>query len=77
MKDEIARMFEGNPNNVKATSQEVIDVVYGEGRPIVTIYTGEKYAQWHDEFTQNAASIPDLKPLLRLLIDQGYKMNLD
>ncbi len=44
--------------------------------PIVSIYTGEKYAEFHDEFTQTALMNPELQPLVKFLNENRYRTNL-
>jgi len=44
---------------------------------IATLYLSDKYAEFHDEFTQTANTNPELKPLYDYLIKNGWGTNLD
>ncbi len=48
-----------------------------ERRPIITLYLGDKYAKFHDEFTQTAYSNSKLRPLVYYLEKNSWEMNLD
>ena len=76
---EIGKMFRGNRNGVRITTEEVIKITYkGDNfEPVVDIYAGSKYAEWHGEFVQTAPTNPDLKPLFDRLSEEGYEMNVD
>lgn len=55
-------------------SQQALDIQYmvkEEPRPICTIFVGDRYIQFHDEFTQLGCDIPELKSL----IDAGWDNN--
>lgn len=45
--------------------------------PIVSLYFGDKYAQFHDEFTQTARNNSELKPLVDYLVRNHWETNLD
>ena len=68
-----------NPNN-SMSSHEVIDIE-NQGRDkrrhqVVTLYLMDKYAVFHDEYTQTAFSIPELKPLVDYCIKNDWNTNL-
>jgi len=44
---------------------------------MVTLYLGDKYAQFHEEFTQTADTNPELKPLIDYVTKRGWRNNLD
>jgi len=78
----ILRTMSHNPNN-SFDSQKIIDITnYGsdnEKHQVVTLHLGDKYAQFHDEFTQLSTIIPELKPLAEYILDEknGWETNLD
>lgn len=45
--------------------------------PVFTLYVSNKYAQFHNEFTQIAYNAESLKPLIKYLENNGWKTNLD
>lgn len=81
--ENVIREFLENSNN-KISSQEVVTLYNnqpgGDGFipvPIVNLYLGEKYAKFHEEYTQIAPSINELKPLIKYLDENGFETNLD
>ena len=44
--------------------------------PVVTLYVGNKSAQFHGEFTQTASDNPELKPLIDYLEKNNWDYNL-
>ena len=74
MRETMIRLFE-NPEKVRVITQEIMDVVY-DGKEMVTIYMGDKYAQWHGDFARTAPLNPELRPLVEYLSYIGYRQNL-
>ncbi len=57
-----------NPNN-SIIEQEIVDIFNGVGekkKHVATIYTRDKYIEFHGEYTQIAFFIDELKPLIEL-----------
>ncbi len=75
LKNLLDNLEKDNSNN-KIQKQEIFKVFNGE-HVIVTIYPSDKYAKFHDEYTQTALSIEEFKPLIRYLEKENYEMNLD
>ena len=77
--DLILRNLAKNKNNT-FDSQKIIDItnlgVDNEKHHVVTLYLGEEYAQFYDEFEQTALTIPELIPLTDYLINNGWEVNL-
>lgn len=80
LSDVLNNIKQGNANRISIDRQEVVNVTFendkGKGI-IVSIYTGSKYAQFHDEFVQTATTIQELQPLIQYLDTEGYRTNLD
>jgi len=81
LKEVIDKLMENTNNSLD--TQEVIDIDHigsdKQKHQLVTLFLGDKYAQFHDEYTQLASSIPDLKPLADYVLDEsnGWDNNLD
>lgn len=75
--DKLLEKLGENPNN-NITRQEIVDISNGE-KHIVTLFLEDRYAQFHDEFTQIApvSDIPDLKLIVDYLSKEGYDTNSD
>lgn len=48
-----------------------------ETTPIVSLYFGDKYAQFYNGFPQTAWNNPKLKPLVDYLVGNNWETNLD
>jgi hypothetical protein len=48
-----------------------------ESAPVVTLYLGDKYAEFYEGFSQIAHTFNSLKPLLNYLKENGWGSNLD
>jgi len=67
-----------NPHN-KLEREAIFHLVNGDGNIVATIYPEDKYIGFHDEYTQTATQIEELKPMVNFLLDEenGYRCNLD
>lgn len=72
---EALKKFTINPHN-KIIQEDIIHLE-NNGNPVVTIYTSNKRAEFHDEYSQIALDIPELRPVVDALFKEGYSMNLD
>ena len=64
-----------SPHN-QIRHQRIIDIYSGE-RHVVTLYLGNKYAQFYYEFAQIGRGFEELKPLFDYLERNEFDMNLD
>ena len=46
-----------------------------KGKPVVSIFIEDKYIQFHDEYTQIAWGVPELRELLNKLERLGFRNN--
>ena len=70
----LRKIFEGNPS--MQISRESIIYVDCDGKTIVSLFSGRKYAEFEEDLRDTSAHGPNLKPLLDFLRKNNYETNL-